>query len=191
MEPTRNGIYVMTVNAIDYDDPSTENAQLEYRITVNKELNQQPIFRIDPENGKIYLMTRLDRDIISQKEFIIEVRANDKGQPQHESAVNVTIRLLDVNNHPPYFDKDVYYVSVAENEPLDSPILTLLAKDPDDEASDNIFSYSLVDDPNEFFYITTESSTSGNIGVLRIKKVCLSLAYALNLHRVTFAKLTL
>jgi hypothetical protein len=80
LEPGRNGIYVMTVNAIDYDDPSTENAQLEYRITVNKELDAEPIFRIDPESGKIFLMTRLDRDLISQKEFVLEIRANDKGK---------------------------------------------------------------------------------------------------------------
>lgn len=109
--------------------------------------------------------------MIAQKEFVIEVRANDRGQPQHESAVNVTIRLLDINNHPPYFDNSVYHASVAETEALDTPIMTFLAKDPDNEASDNIFSYDLVDDSNEFFYMTTEPSTAGNIGVLRIKKV--------------------
>lgn len=65
LEPTRHGIYVMTVNAVDVDDPSTENAQLEYRITVNKELDQQPIFRIDPENGKIYLMVCLFSKLIN------------------------------------------------------------------------------------------------------------------------------
>lgn len=54
LEPGRNGIYVMTASAIDYD--TDENAQLEYRITVNKELDQEPIFRIDPDNGKIFLM---------------------------------------------------------------------------------------------------------------------------------------
>lgn len=56
LEPGRNGIYIMTASAVDYDDPSTENGQLEYRITVNKELDNEPIFRINPENGKIFLM---------------------------------------------------------------------------------------------------------------------------------------
>lgn len=118
------------------------------------------------------MQTRLDRDLISQKEFIIEVRANDKGQPQQESAVNVTIRLQDINNHPPYFDKQLYQISVPETELPDTPIMTFLAKDKDNEASENVFSYDLVEDSNEFFYMTTEPSTAGNIGVLRIKKVC-------------------
>jgi hypothetical protein len=57
-EPGSNGIYVMSVVATDYDDPTTENAQLEYHISVNKELDNEPVFRIDPNNGKIFLMVR-------------------------------------------------------------------------------------------------------------------------------------
>jgi hypothetical protein len=63
--------------------------------------------------------------------------------------------------------------------------MTFLAKDPDEEArylfknmdnsytlkfSNNIFSYDLVED-SDYFYLTTEPSSAGNIGVLRIKKV--------------------
>lgn len=50
------GAFVMSVAAEDNDDPAGENAQLEYRLGVNKELDGQPLFRIDPASGKIYLM---------------------------------------------------------------------------------------------------------------------------------------
>lgn len=37
---------------------------------------------------------------------------------------------------------------------------------------DNVFTYELVDDSNEYFYLTTEPGSNGaSIGVLRIKKV--------------------
>lgn len=40
---------------------------------------------------------------------------------------------------------------------------------------DNIFTYDLVDDSHEYFYMTTEAGSNGaGIGVLRIKKVSLN-----------------
>lgn len=47
--------YVMTVTAVDYDDATGPNAQLDYSMSINKELNGKPIFRID-NNGKIFVM---------------------------------------------------------------------------------------------------------------------------------------
>jgi hypothetical protein len=46
--------FVLTAEAIDLDDPQTGNAQLEYSLVRNKELNGQTLFRIDPQNGKIF-----------------------------------------------------------------------------------------------------------------------------------------
>jgi hypothetical protein len=50
--------YVMTAQAIDLDDPQTGNAQLEYSLVRNKELGGRPIFRIEPDTGKIFAMVR-------------------------------------------------------------------------------------------------------------------------------------
>ena len=95
---------------------------------------------------------------------------------------NVTIAVRDVNDNPPVFERDEYKVAVAETMPRDSPVLTLVARDDDDEAVDNHFTYSLLDpDPAkaEYFYLTTEAISSNDVatgggrrvGVLRIKKV--------------------
>jgi hypothetical protein len=53
------GVFVMTAAATDYDDPVTPNAELIYGIVVNKELNGQPVFVIDPKSGKIFAKVRL------------------------------------------------------------------------------------------------------------------------------------
>lgn len=46
---------------------------------------------------------------------------------------NVTIRVLDMNDNEPYFEKDLYEVEVAETAPVGFPVLTLAAKDADNE----------------------------------------------------------
>lgn len=46
----------MDVRATDFDDPTTDNARLEYSITRNKELDGVPVFRIEASTGKIYAM---------------------------------------------------------------------------------------------------------------------------------------
>jgi hypothetical protein len=46
----------------------------------------------------------------------------------------VTIQVRDVNDNPPYFDQSEYSLSVPEDTQKDAPVLTLIARDPDDEA---------------------------------------------------------
>ncbi|VDK79416.1 unnamed protein product, partial [Onchocerca ochengi] len=170
-DPGDDGVFVMTVTATDYDDPRTNNARLEYSIAVNKEIDGKPVFRIVPNNGKIYAMRKLDRELPSEKQFVIEVRAVDKGTPPLEGRGNVTIRVMDVNDNEPYFEKKLYVGSVAETALIDSAVISISALDKDTEASDNIFSYELIDE-HQYFYITTETgSSSTSVGVLRVKKL--------------------
>lgn len=65
---------------------------------------------------------------------MLEVRANDKGYPQREGVANVTIKVLDVNDNPPFFEQALYELSVPETQPVDSAVHTFLARDADDEA---------------------------------------------------------
>uniref|UniRef100_A0A0N4ZYG1 Cadherin domain-containing protein n=1 Tax=Parastrongyloides trichosuri TaxID=131310 RepID=A0A0N4ZYG1_PARTI len=170
-EPGKKGTYVMTAQATDNDDPKTDNAKVEYRISRNKEINGEPVFRIDKNNGKIFAMKKFDRELGSEKQFQIEIRAVDKGSPQHEGAANVTIFVIDTNDNPPQFEKSFYEAYVPETSPIGSAILSISAKDLDDKALDNIFYYELTNKNHEYFYMTTEpGSESNNVGVLRIKK---------------------
>jgi hypothetical protein len=96
--------FVLRAEATDRDDPQTGNAQLEYSLVRNKELNGQPIFRIEPDTGKIFatvggrrigewrsanqhwspIQVRLDREQLVERHFRIQVRAVDRGLPQRE-----------------------------------------------------------------------------------------------------------
>ncbi|VDO35374.1 unnamed protein product [Onchocerca flexuosa] len=78
---------------------------------------------------------------------------------------------MDVNDNEPYFEKKLYVGSVAETASIDSAVISISALDKDTEASDNIFSYELINE-HQYFYITTETgSSSTSVGVLRVKKV--------------------
>ncbi|CAG9529632.1 unnamed protein product [Cercopithifilaria johnstoni] len=170
-DPGDDGVFVMTVTATDYDDPRTDNARLEYSILINKEINGEPVFRIVPNNGKIYAMRKMDRELPSEKQFVIEVQAVDKGTPPLGGTGNVTIRVIDVNDNEPYFEKELYVGSVIETASVGSAVISVSALDKDTEASDNVFSYELMDE-NQYFYMTTETgSSSTSVGVLRVKKV--------------------
>uniref|UniRef100_A0A7E4VRE3 Secreted protein n=2 Tax=Panagrellus redivivus TaxID=6233 RepID=A0A7E4VRE3_PANRE len=170
-DPGDDGIYVMTAAATDYDDPATLNAQLEYSISVNKEIDGEPVFRIDKANGKLFVMRRLDRETPSERLFTIEVRATDKGSPPLEGVGNVTIRVADVNDNQPSFEKAQYDAVASELLVPGEAVISVAAVDKDAEARDNVFTYELIDESNDHFYMTTEPGSNGaNIGILRIKK---------------------
>ncbi|VBB34596.1 unnamed protein product [Acanthocheilonema viteae] len=133
-DPGDEGVFVMTVTATDYDDPRTDNARLEYGIVINKEIDGEPVFRIVPSNGKIYAMRKMDRELPSEKQFTIEVRAIDKGIPSLEGRGNVTIRVMDVNDNEPYFERELYVGSVVETASVGSAVISVSALDKDTEA---------------------------------------------------------
>ncbi|CAI4221235.1 unnamed protein product [Auanema sp. JU1783] len=170
-EPHSNeGVYFMDVRATDFDDPTTDNARLEYSITLNKEIDGEPVFRIDPTSGKIFAMRSLDRELHSEKEFVIEVRATDKGIPPREGSGNVTIKVLDKNDNEPYFERQLYETSVPETARIGSAVISVSALDEDNEAIDNVFTYQLADD-SKYFYMTTDRDSSNSyVGVLRVKQ---------------------
>uniref|UniRef100_A0A1I7UMB3 Cadherin domain protein n=1 Tax=Caenorhabditis tropicalis TaxID=1561998 RepID=A0A1I7UMB3_9PELO len=165
-----DGVYFMDVQARDFDDPTTENANIEYGIVRNKLINGEPVFRIDQNTGKIFAMRSLDREISSEREFIIEVRANDRGVPSREGFANVTIKVTDMNDNAPFFEKTHYEGSVDETAPIGAAVMSFSAFDADEEAKDNVFTYQLAEE-SEWFYVTTDKdSKQSSVGVLRVKQ---------------------
>ncbi|KIH50250.1 hypothetical protein ANCDUO_19673 [Ancylostoma duodenale] len=113
----------------------------------------------------------LDRELPSEREFVIEVRATDRGTPPREGAANVTIKVLDKNDNAPSFERAQYDAVVAETAPVGAAVISVSATDPDDEAIDNLFTYTLADD-SKYFYMTTDRDSSDSyVGVLRVKRV--------------------
>lgn len=65
----------------------------------------------------------LDREAHSS--YWITVRAQDFGSIPLHSAVDVYIEVSDVNDNPPQAEQPVYYVSVSENSPVNTDIVTI------------------------------------------------------------------
>ncbi|KRX24151.1 Neural-cadherin, partial [Trichinella nelsoni] len=172
--PSEEGVYVMTMSATDNDDPRTSNAKLIYSILRNKYLDGRPVFRIDPHSGKIFAMMELDRENSAQKEFEIEVKATDQGRHPLSGTGIVIIKVVDVNDNPPYFYPPSYDGTVKETLPVNSPVMSLSASDLDSEAVDNVLQYSLEENNQlgfNYFYMTTEADSSGStVGVIRVKQ---------------------
>uniref|UniRef100_A0A4X1SL93 Cadherin domain-containing protein n=1 Tax=Sus scrofa TaxID=9823 RepID=A0A4X1SL93_PIG len=71
----------------------------------------------------------LDRE--EQPELSLTLTALDGGSPPRSGTSMVRILVMDVNDNAPEFVTSPYEVQVLENSPLDSPILTVLARDRD------------------------------------------------------------
>ncbi|XP_054424292.1 protocadherin beta-4 [Pteronotus mesoamericanus] len=71
----------------------------------------------------------LDRE--EQPEFSLTLVALDGGSPPRSGTITVRVLIMDVNDNAPEFVHTPYEVQVLENSPIDSPILTVLARDID------------------------------------------------------------
>ncbi|XP_024431009.2 protocadherin beta-4 [Desmodus rotundus] len=71
----------------------------------------------------------LDRE--EQPEFSLTLTALDGGSPPRSGTVALRVLIMDVNDNAPEFVHTPYEVQVPENSPMDSPVLTVLARDMD------------------------------------------------------------
>ncbi|XP_039092071.1 protocadherin beta-4 [Hyaena hyaena] len=71
----------------------------------------------------------LDRE--EQAEFTLTLTALDGASPPRSGTITVRILIMDVNDNAPEFVHTPYEVQVLENSPLESPILSVSAKDRD------------------------------------------------------------
>ena len=138
----------MQVKAVD-GDGSSPNNNVYYRINsgaVDK-------FVIDALTGQISVSpgAKLDPDLMlqgndlntqnSKKQslsYIIEILALDGGlgEEQRVSVATVNISIQDVNNKPPYFERQYYSdpFHLTENSDIGYVVTTVQAKDPDTTA---------------------------------------------------------
>lgn len=132
------GQHVIQVKAID-KDVRPQNNQFSYSI-VGPNTNQD--FKIDPQSGEIEVVRQLDRETIATYSLI--VGAIDTGIPPQTGTATVKISLTDINDNGPVFDIANFDGAVYENEPPNTSITTLTAKDPDLPPNGAPFSYTVI-----------------------------------------------
>ncbi|XP_031663896.1 protocadherin beta-16 isoform X27 [Oncorhynchus kisutch] len=86
--------------------------------------------------GELVLDTELDRE--QKQEVTLILTAVDGGTPQRSGTVVIHVTVLDANDNTPVFSENVYKVSVPENAPLGSLVVTVTAIDADEGANGEV-----------------------------------------------------
>uniref|UniRef100_A0A3B3IPK4 Protocadherin 2 alpha a 1 n=1 Tax=Oryzias latipes TaxID=8090 RepID=A0A3B3IPK4_ORYLA len=130
---------------------------------------KQDLFEVNPTNGVLLVKQRrpLDREHTARHTLIIT--AIDGGKPPKSGILNITVIISDVNDNPPVCDKQKYTVTVKENAPTGTYLLTVNASDSDEGVNSEI-EYSLrskfrglVSDPFALNSKTGKVTVNGNL----------------------------
>ncbi|MGH0176874.1 UNVERIFIED_CONTAM: hypothetical protein FKN15_016909 [Acipenser sinensis] len=129
----------LVIRATDADRES--NAMLIYQIV---EPSAHKYFAIDSSTGAIRTVMSLDYE--EKRIFHFTVQVHDMGNLQlfAENAANVTIQVVDVNDCPPVFSREVYEASILVPTYKGVKIITLNATDADSGPNSKII-YSITD----------------------------------------------
>ncbi|XP_021169321.2 protocadherin gamma-A4 [Fundulus heteroclitus] len=110
-------------------------------------LNHNQYFQLDTEDfgeeGKVpflVLKRPLDREETPQHWMLLT--ATDGGKPPKSGTMNITIIVSDINDNPPVCGKPKYTVTIKENAPVGTFLLTINASDAD-EGANGAVEYSL------------------------------------------------
>ncbi len=119
------------------DPDSGINSVQGYRLSNNPHFSLA--VQTSAETGKyaeIVLEHELDRE--KQDKHSLILTAYDGGNPQKSGTLVIQIRVLDINDNKPVFSQPVYKVSVPENLPVDSVVVTVSASDADEGANGEV-----------------------------------------------------
>uniref|UniRef100_A0A8C5DX71 Cadherin domain-containing protein n=1 Tax=Gouania willdenowi TaxID=441366 RepID=A0A8C5DX71_GOUWI len=120
---------VLSLCAIDND--SGLNGKISYRLL------SSPLqgFHIQPDNGKTITNSNL---------IHLLVEARDGGDPVLSTVTSIDVVIVDANDHAPLFHQDTYTLSLSEDTPLDTTLLTLSAEDEDWSPENTHLDYTII-----------------------------------------------
>uniref|UniRef100_A0A4W4G0C1 Protocadherin-16 n=1 Tax=Electrophorus electricus TaxID=8005 RepID=A0A4W4G0C1_ELEEL len=110
-------------------------------------------FGIHRYNGKVFLTAPLDFE--ERTWYTLTVQASDS---KHLSEANLTILVEDVNDNVPVFTQDLYQVTLPENSPPGSLVVTVTATDRDSGENGRV-TYQVRSSSREGFYIDPSNGT--------------------------------
>ncbi|XP_047230302.1 cadherin-2-like [Girardinichthys multiradiatus] len=171
-EGSKPGSYVMTVTAVDKDDPKTPNGMLRYKIlSQNPQSPSYNMFTINNRTGAIITVAAgLDREKVPQYTLIIQA-TDIEGNPTYglSNTATTVIRITDVNDNPPEFTTDAFFGEVHENR-VNVIVANLSVTDKDQPLTPawNTMYRIISGDRNGHFSIPTDPTT--NEGLITVVK---------------------
>ena len=123
---------------------------------------QEPLLYL--ENTKI-----IDREV--KGSYILNISAEDGGQPPRYGFVSVSITILDVNDNQPVFAESDYFATVNETVPPGTFIIEMIATD-EDINDNSLVSYSIFNDEQRQFGIDPHTGVVRTLKHLQCHRVC-------------------
>ncbi|XP_065534234.1 protocadherin-17 [Lathamus discolor] len=162
------GTVIALVRVTDRD--SGKNGQLQCRVLGGGGGPGAVPFTLEENYDNFYTVVTdrpLDRE--AQDEYNVTIVARDGGNPPLNSTKSFTVRILDENDNPPRFSKNLYVLQVPENNIPGEYLGSVLAQDPD-LGQNGTVSYSIlpghVGDVSIYTYVSV-NPTNGAIYALR------------------------
>uniref|UniRef100_A0A8C2T8Q8 Cadherin EGF LAG seven-pass G-type receptor 1 n=1 Tax=Coturnix japonica TaxID=93934 RepID=A0A8C2T8Q8_COTJA len=141
------GSSVLTLTAVDRD----VNSAITYQITSGNTRNR---FAITSQSGGGLLTLALPLDYKQERHYVLTVTASDGTR---FDTVQVFINVTDANTHRPVFQSSHYTVSVSEDKPIGTSIVTISATDED--TGENARITYILDDNIPQFRIDPDTGT--------------------------------
>ncbi|KAH8260153.1 hypothetical protein KR026_003918, partial [Drosophila bipectinata] len=122
-----------------HDRDSGSSGQVTYSLARDSGMR---LFSIDARSGHLVLSHHLDYE--TSQRHTLTVTATDGGTPPLSSNLTILLDVQDVNDNPPVFEKDEYFVNVSESRSINTQIIQVNASDLDTGNNARI-TYRIVD----------------------------------------------
>ena len=119
----------------------TNESGLQYSIISG---NEEGLFQIDPLLGIVSVARDLDADVGPHQLFNLSLRVSDG---MFFDIASMMVVVTDINDNLPQFENNSYSVTIPENIPVGTIIITTLATDLDPS---DVLHYSLIDENGHF-----------------------------------------
>ncbi|CAG2116412.1 unnamed protein product, partial [Medioppia subpectinata] len=142
-EGSANGSTVGTVRATHPYEGS--NGRIKYSIL--RLPNQDRFdFLVDEVSGEVKTNTVFDREDSRHVPWVT-VRASDTNSQTYQGFCTFTVKIIDINDNPPLFDREEYIEVIKADTRVGTNIVLLWASD-EDSGNNSAITYSLAPDPN-------------------------------------------
>ena len=139
-EDSPRGTTLYTAQAIDLD---TDN-----RITYSF-MNDSDTFAIAQTTGVVSLIGALDREQVDT--YTLTILAFDGVST---GALQLTIMVTDIDDNPPMFQQDSFFISIPENTSIGDTLVMFQVSDPDEGTNADIQLQIISGDPSSRFEVT-------------------------------------
>ncbi|XP_061581342.1 protocadherin gamma-A2-like isoform X38 [Cololabis saira] len=135
-------------------------------------LQKNDNFALAADGNKIELVLDKELDREKQKDIDLVLTALDGGSPQRSGTVVIHVTVLDANDNAPVFSQDIYKVSLPENSPVDTLVVTVRASDADEGVNGDVtYDFGHVtEDVMEAFSINNKAGDIRIIGDIDYEK---------------------